>query len=250
MGALSPPSGLSRAAFLLPLLVLACAATTLPVRPDDAARAVAVSEPPEGTEQERNVGEVLVARGRQFIAPAIRVLALTQFNKAEGERSWRTCAWSVLPGEYPRIGYYVHEPHGADCFGPVPTRITNSRGDTGGCSSTIFQTDVCRAPDGSWFMATISKALPLKQDFDQLELVERTVARPGSRLAELLYAGRSDTSLRVVYREQVGEQAATTQPLELELGLGASREIDVHGMRIEVLDATNTTIRYRVMPSL
>jgi len=97
-------------------------------------------------------------------------------------------------------------------------------------------------------MATISKALPLKQDFDQLELVERTVARPGSRLAELLYAGRSDTSLRVVYREQVGEQAATTQPLELELG--ASREIDVHGMRIEVLDATNTTIRYRVMPSL
>ncbi len=70
---------------------------------------------------------------------------------------------------------------------------------------------------------------------------------PDSMKKELLYNGRSGTTLRLSYREFVKDMARPAFTQELTYDLRDDRVIGFRGARIEVMDANNTTVRYRVL---
>lgn len=87
----------------------------------------------------------------------------------------------------------------------------------------------------------------LKKENIPFQIGQVTRSEPGNFRRELVYQGRVGNELRLSYREFSGEMArpAFTQELTFEFNGGAV--IGAKGARLEVIEATNTTIKYRVL---
>lgn len=71
--------------------------------------------------------------------------------------------------------------------------------------------------------------------------------QPGSFTGEIIYSGVTGNTLRATYREYVDNLARPAFAQELQYDLSQSKEITFRSVRIEVLEATNSGIRYRVV---
>lgn len=67
---------------------------------------------------------------------------------------------------------------------------------------------------------------------------------------ELIYTGVSKNVITVIYREYKDDMARPAYTQELKYDLGEGRVIGFKGARFEVIEATNTGIRYRVLRHL
>lgn len=66
---------------------------------------------------------------------------------------------------------------------------------------------------------------------------------------ELVYNGKSGTTLKFVYREYVNDMARPAFNQDLQYDLNESNIIGIKGLRVEVLNATNTKIEYKILSS-
>lgn len=64
---------------------------------------------------------------------------------------------------------------------------------------------------------------------------------------ELLYQGKAGSTVKLSYREFTGDLARPAFTQELTFDLTEGPVVGAKGARIEVLEATNTSIRYRLM---
>lgn len=71
---------------------------------------------------------------------------------------------------------------------------------------------------------------------------------PGFR-QELIYNGRVGDNLKFLYREFSGDLMRPPFSQDVQYDINESRTIGFRGVRIEVIDASNTQIRYRVLSS-
>lgn len=111
---------------------------------------------------------------------------------------------------------------------------------------------LCRALDGSGPVRGFNMAGRCNMNWNVTPDVEDTriydVDRPGFR-QELIYNGRSGETLKFLYREFSGDFMRPPFSQELQYDLTESTTIGFRGVRVEVLEASNTTIRYRVLSS-
>ena len=70
-------------------------------------------------------------------------------------------------------------------------------------------------------------------------------ADEGARRRELIYHGRADGKVRFLYRETAGDDARQSQSIDYDLAQSAV--IGFRGARLEVLEADNTRLRYRLL---
>ena len=73
------------------------------------------------------------------------------------------------------------------------------------------------------------------------------VANADSFQQTLIYNGRVGSKINVAYRESSGNQARPAFNNEVEYDLGASKTIAYKGALIEIVDANNESITYKVM---
>jgi hypothetical protein len=78
------------------------------------------------------------------------------------------------------------------------------------------------------------------------ERVKVTRVDPANVRRQLLYQGKVGQELRLSYREFVGDMARPAFTQDLTFDLGEGRTVGAKGARIEVIDASNVSIRYRV----
>jgi hypothetical protein len=64
---------------------------------------------------------------------------------------------------------------------------------------------------------------------------------------EFIYNGRVGNALKFVYREYIDDYARPAFTQDLQYDLSESKIIGFRGLRIEVLNATNTNIEYKVL---
>lgn len=76
---------------------------------------------------------------------------------------------------------------------------------------------------------------------------ERTFASEDSFQQTLLYSGRAGDQVSLSYREFSGDVARPAFSNDVEYDLSISREIAYKGARIEILEASNTSITYKVL---
>lgn len=77
--------------------------------------------------------------------------------------------------------------------------------------------------------------------------VAQVAARNDRR--ELIYGGRSGSVLRFVYRELKDDQPNPTLSLEFHIDLSDGPSFGLRGAQIEVVEATNSKLTYRVISS-
>ena len=111
---------------------------------------------------------------------------------------------------------------------------------------------LCRRADGTGELRGFIQAGRCNMNWNVTPDVQETqiydLDSPGFR-QELIYNGRSDDTLRFLYREFSGDFMRPPFSQEVQYDLTDSAIIGFRGVRIEVLDATNTQLRYRVIAS-
>jgi hypothetical protein len=105
-------------------------------------------------------------------------------------------------------------------------------------------------PDGTVVGFTPSNAIrPSRLTLDQPLFRRETDVgnQPGAFTAELIYSGLANNVVRAVYREYVDDLARPAFSQELQYDLAADRTIAYKSIRVRVIEATNSVIRYEVL---
>ena len=66
---------------------------------------------------------------------------------------------------------------------------------------------------------------------------------------EFIYNGKTGSSLKFIYREYVNDMARPAFNQELQYDLNESNIVGFKGLRIEIVNATNTKIEYKILSS-
>jgi hypothetical protein len=77
-----------------------------------------------------------------------------------------------------------------------------------------------------------------------VDILGRIIEKPYKQ--ELIYVGKSKDTIRLSYREYINDMARPAFHQDLTYDLAESREIAFRDLRIEVLEATNSTIKFFV----
>lgn len=158
------------------------------------------------------------------------------------------------PLEYEIVGKRFRVAKGATF---TENRIINGRPGfcgMGTWDTTIFQEgvfspiDLCFILDGSQLLTGgNAQALKLSGGTFVSYRLKDAVRDAGGFKRHLLYGGRSGNQLLISYREFKDDLARPAFSQEVSFDLSQGREIGYRGARFEVLDATNTKIRYRLI---
>jgi hypothetical protein len=71
--------------------------------------------------------------------------------------------------------------------------------------------------------------------------------QPNGFAGELIYSGLAGQTIKMIYREYKGDVARPAFAQELQYDLSQSREVAFRSIRLEVLNATNSEIEFRVL---
>jgi hypothetical protein len=195
-----------------------------------------VVRPPIGETATAQIGNPIISMAHTLASPAI---------------SFRnSCAFSE---KFDRPGTGTVE-YRVDAGALFPRRnVTN--GVPGYCGPAATVTPMLGAVPGNHCVATDGQnslvPFPNSEFIVQSNCVvdERAVEAdaPDSIKKELLYDGKSGTTLRLSYREFVRDMARPAFTQELTYDIRDDRTIGFRDARIEVIEANNTNIRYRVL---
>ncbi len=109
---------------------------------------------------------------------------------------------------------------------------------------------LCRAKDGSGPVRgfiTPGQCVLTWNATPEIRDIRIEEADEGARRRELIYHGRAEGRLRFLYRETSGDGSSQTQAQTIDYDLSQSAVIGFRGARLEVLEADNTRLRYRLL---
>jgi hypothetical protein len=194
-----------------------------------APRSVAISEPPIGSVTVVRIGDTMLRQGKYREHDAL-------YLRSSREIGW---AYTLHPGYYLKDG----DDESAEFFSP-------SRGDEGGRIEKSFLAD----PWKSVMTKRATSEVCIVTSFNAtacsvLSGVERT-KRPfladDSFQQTLIYNGRVGSKINVGYREFSNNTARPAFNNNVEYDLNESRTIGYKGAELEVLEATNQHIKFRL----
>lgn len=200
-----------------------------------------VDIPSLNTEATAEIGETLVAKGRSYVYEGLELHERVTDNGIVREyvvepntmRLIRTDAeghryYEPSPGAYyvndktfgkravPSNGYVVLRPNG-----------------------TIYLT-------GYYDLSAAGDPSPANPGMRYGKVIDK--GRPYFR-QELIYGGRVNSQIRITYRELSNDRIRSGFTQEAQYDIEADRIIGFKGARIEVIEASNTEIRYKVIKS-
>ncbi|MBB5740173.1 hypothetical protein [Brevundimonas aurantiaca] len=191
-----------------------------------------ISRPALGSVNTVGVGEQMLVQGRFEERDALILDRDTQVGTL-GTYTF-TAGHFVRVGGNGNVGFYnesavpgsgrVQQGILADPFQVIEfNSVTNQI-----CGVTIFNLKACRKVDGA--------------------RVERVVVQSNNAFQQtLIYSGRVGSKINIGYREFSGNVARPAFNNDVEYDLSESKTIGYMGAQIEILDATNQNIQYRVI---
>jgi hypothetical protein len=219
---------LIRLALLASLLALVgCATPVYNYQP----ATVNISEPPLGTVIERQIGEDLLRQGKYIEHEAIRVLAPLK-------PVW---AYTLMPGYFLKTG----QDENGEFF-----RIGGA-GDESGYIEKSPIADPFKAvmvrKDDVICVITFINAAGCSDVRSGYERTRKPVISADAIQRTLIYNGKVGNKINIGYREFSSNIARPAFNNNVEYDLSESTEIGYKGARVEILEATNRSIKYRVI---
>lgn len=196
----------------------------------------AVSMPPLNVAQEAAVGGEMLRQGSFQVRDAIYVPELLQISM-----------YKIAPGYFKKTGESDSGEFFLAAGGPDSGSVTQMSiadppqallVERGGalCVVTIFNAVTCSRPTAAVTMAS-AEGYERRQQTERAQGPVRT----------LIYAGATGNKARILYRETIAGAISDSQSTEFDLS--ASPKISLRGVQLEVLQATDRSIKYRVLRS-
>lgn len=205
-----------------------CATPTYNYRP----LTVDISDPPLGEIRVAKVGDNLLRQGKFQERDALRL--------EQSVRVGTIGTYTFLPGHYVKTGE-----NSSGEFFDASTEPGSGRVEVGALADPFEALLAPKGQDGLCGVSTLGgKVCNKLAQFTRLKL---PVASADAFQQSLLYSGKVGNKINIGYREFAGNTARPAFNNDVEYDLSESRIIGYKGAEIEVLDANNREIRYRVI---
>jgi hypothetical protein len=195
----------------------------------------------------KGVGDQIVSQAIRSVTQALQITKPVVFGKDEGEASIATCGIAAPAGTWALSGRYKDAPYVADCFGPVKMNAAHADGSTDWNCGYDIERSICHDKDDQYFVVTRFGKWKLAQDASALSIVTINVASDTGSLRNLTYGGINGSSAMFTYREFLGEPAALVFEAQSEHEIANATVLEIHGLRISVLSATDSHITYKLL---
>lgn len=218
----------SIAAVLIAVLMGACATTNTNYRPVS----IDISEPPIGQVVTAEVGSTMVRQGKYtesdaiYLASAVKVGLLGAYSFSSG--------YYIKEGEDAKNEFYHPEqgPEGgrvdkAALADPYKTMLVE-KSKNRVCGVSVFNAKVC-------------------ENNVNLRRLKRPALTSDGFQQTLIYSGRIGNKINIAYREFSNNFARPAFNNDVEYDLNESMVIGYKGAEIEIIEATNRTIKYKVI---
>lgn len=190
------------------------------------------SRPPLNEVVTVSVGEEMLSQGNMVYQEGITVAERTSVG-----------GYTLHGGFYPQVGQDDQSTFHSFLLGNASTS------DTGALSKNILvdPPQTIQAAIGAEELCVVT-VFNVRTCRDRpFERTERVQATANSFQQTLLYSGRVGDKINISYREFSGNVARPAFSNDVEYDLSASDEIAYRGARIEVIEATNSSITYQIL---
>jgi hypothetical protein len=191
---------------------------------------IAISEPPIGTVSIARIGDTMLKQGKYKEHAAL-------FVPTKRDVTW---AYEVHPGYYLMSGqdekaeYYV--PESGSAGGHVEKAVL----------ADPWKSVMARKNKPELCVVTILNAVVCKPVND-LQRLKRPILADDAFQRTLIYNGRVGSKINIAYREFSNSLARPAFNNEVEYDLNESKVIGYKGAELEVLEATNQHIKFRLI---
>lgn len=189
------------------------------------------SRPPLNETVTVSVGEEMLSQGNMVYQDGIAIDERTAIS-----------GYTLHGGFYPQVGQDSETTFHSFHMGNAP-------GEVGTLSQNVFMdpAQTIQAALGGSQICVVT-AFNMRTCRDRpFERTQRIVANTNSFQQTLLYSGRVGDKVNISYREFSGNVARPAFSNDVEYDLSSSSELAYRGARIEVIEATNSSITYRVL---
>lgn len=149
--------------------------------------------------------------------------------------------YSLTPGYYIRSGESLDSATYSPINGPNAGRVTKAPG------AITLQGSFLYYNDGKTIAVITSFYQAITADAKGITRTQQPVVSSESVQRELIFGGTSDSKIKIAYREIWKNITRPSSDTFLEFDLAESKVIEIKGTRIEVIEATDKSIRYRVI---
>lgn len=148
--------------------------------------------------------------------------------------------YSLTPGYYIRTGESLEAATYVPGDGPGAGRVTKAPGAITLQGSFLYSNDGKNiAVITNFYQAVTAKAKGITR-------TTRPVVSTDSVQRLLVYGGKTGTKIRLAYRELWKNITRPSRDVFVEFDLDDSKVVEIQGARIEVIEATGKSLRYRV----
>lgn len=215
-------------AVLSALALSGCVTTNTNYRPV----AIDISEPPLGQVVTAEVGGTMLKQGRYtehdaiFLPGTVKVGVIGTYTFSRG--------YYVREGEDAKNEFYHPEP------GPEGGRVDK------GALTDPYKTLLVQKSDGMLCGVSVFNARVCERNVP-FERLKRPALTADGFQQTLLYSGRIGNKINISYREFSNNMARPAFNNDVEYDLSESMVIGYKGAEIEIVEATNRLIKYRVI---
>ena len=189
-----------------------------------------VSEPEVGSVNTVYVGDSLVRQGIQISMDGIKVTSPAKVSYA----------YTITPGEFRKIG----EDSDGEFF--QPTGGMTSGGVNKVMLADMWQAIMVKKGTNELCVITIYSVSTCESNMP-FEKVKISLSGDSSFQQALLYNGRVGNKINIGYREFSASTARPAFNNDVEYDLSESKVIGYKGARIEILEASNQSIKYKLI---
>jgi hypothetical protein len=221
-------------------LFLTSCGTTSTFEPINLKETTLIDFPEKGVTVTASLGDRLVAKGYKEDGPAYDInegLLVPSYNGH--------CA--VINSS--RQNSFVNKinSNGDECAGPF---IISTSLDTGGtdwnCPGKTFSIDICYNKSKDMFYRSgPHQDKPI--DPNLIQKTRKMTIAQANYVQELIYNGRVDNNLRFIYREFSGDMIRPAFNQTVQYDFNESKFISFKGLTLEIIEANNQLIRYKLI---
>ena len=196
------------------------------------ARAAEKFTPSLNTRATAQVGHLILHQGTYRQQPAIHLSDEIKFGERE--------QYSLTPGYYIRTGQGLDSEAYAPASEPGGGRVKKAQG------AITLQGSFLLSNDGETIGVITNFYQAVNAKAKGITRTTRPVVSPDSTQRMLVYGGKTGTKISIAYRELWKNIIRPSSDVFVEFDLADSKIVEIKGARIEVIDATSKSIRYRV----
>lgn len=205
-----------------------------------------IHSPPLNAEAEADIGTSMILSARRTACPGIK---LSETIVHQGMHYGQSFALTIPLGSLCAAG---NDPTGTFYQAAEPIEFRAYDGSSIKVRGGIFVPTASPTTTDVYWLAVNSPGTPLNDAHPGIKFERATVDLWGTESfkRELVYGGVSQNTITVLYREFINDMARPAFSQELKYDLSKGDVIGYRGARFQVVNVTNTGIKYRVLTHL